>query len=827
MLSVMRLLYLKKSYCITTYFILPAFLFVSLNSIANVHFSANGKFLTESSCAQNYEIELPLSVNSFGSEKIVDIVVNDSVAKVTTNPKVQTSISKSELSNDELNKQGASGTAGLKSIPGLSVVSSSEGPANIRVRGLPGGGYRYVGYMEDGLPVLPTGFYATPSSDQYFKSDLTIQTVEGIRGGNAPILLTNTPGALINNISRTGSVKQYGQLKYTTGLSQLSHRLDVNTGGQYSNNWQYNVGGFYRYDQGIVTASFPANEGGQFKFNITHLFKDNKGFIRFYGKYLNDKVSNVMKSVYAYNSKHIGESMSGYDLFTQTLMPSETQFQFTLPEGSTYTSDLSQQYHNKVIYGGLQLSLNIGQWKISNKFRYQVAKSYVVSDAITGAIPFDGTPFYYQNGAPATLKNGYYVTHAIKDVPRNDDQVIDYLSLKRVVGKHQLEIGGGLYLYNLHTEALGYSFKTEMNNQPEVIVPGNNIVANLSSKYDPSGHNIYRGLTVTSSLFVNDDIKLSDKLDLNVAARLDNQDINGKKAQFEGTSVRTGGNGFVISGMKDFKNNKTYWSATLGLNYKATNNLSAFMRATRAYNAFNIDDLGAVDVNPDNLKRRTIYAAELGSKYAKNSFRFSSSLSYTTISNLLLTVYIPSTAGSLISQSTFASSRTYSFEVESSYQILKNLRFQLTSTIQDVKFTNYKFTIRETAGPGLGGTEVDWTGNTPGSMPGAILQGSLNYDYRNMSFYVRANTTGKIYTTDAETYSLPTYTEISSGLGYKILKRIDIRAWVNNLLNSRSLTDGNTMGEQFINTSNLKVGQPMIGRTLLPRNIWLSVGYNF
>lgn len=64
----------------------------------------------------------------------------------------QTSVSISEISSEELNKQGG-GSQGLKGIAGLSVVSSSDGPANIRVRGLPGGGYRYVGYMEDGLPV--------------------------------------------------------------------------------------------------------------------------------------------------------------------------------------------------------------------------------------------------------------------------------------------------------------------------------------------------------------------------------------------------------------------------------------------------------------------------------------------------------------------------------------------------------------------------------------------------------------------------------------------------------------------------------------------------
>lgn len=748
------------------------------------------------------------------------------IEKVTKS-EVGGSISRSELSNDELNKQGAGGSTALKSIPGLSVVSSSEGPANIRVRGLPGGGYRYVGYMEDGLPVLPTGFYSTPSSDQYVKSDLTIQTVEGIRGGNAPILLSNTPGALINNISRTGSEKQYGQMKYSSGLSQQSHRLDLNSGGKLSSRWLYNMGGFYRIDDGIVPVAFVANAGGQVKFNVTRLLNADKGFIRFYGKYLNDKVSNVMKSVYAYNPEHLGKAMPGFDLFSQTILPREYRFQLELPEGNQSLSDLSRQYHNRVLYAGITLSLNLGKWKFSNQSRYQYAQSNVVADAITGVIAYNGTPLFYQDGTMGTQKNGYYVNHAIKDIPRSDHQIVDYLSLKSKIGKHQLEIGGSIYLYKMNTDVLGFSFKTELENQPRILVTSNKVVANLSSKYDPSGHNRYNGITATSSIFINDDIKLNENLDLNIAVRLDNQNIAGKKAQFSGSSVRNGGDGFVISGMQDFRNNKTYWSATTGLNYKVTSNFSTFLRTTRAYNAFNIDDLGAVDVDPANLKLRTIYAAEIGSKYGRNNLRFSSSVSYTSISNLLLTVFIPTPTGSLISQSTFASSRTYSFEAEGSYQIIKSLKIQMTSTFQNVRFTDYKFKIRETAGPELGGKEIDWSGNTPGSMPGIILQGSLNYDYKKLSLYLRSNMTGKIYTTDGQTYQLPVCTEFSAGGGYKFMKRIDFRFWVNNLLNSRYLTDGNTMGEQFINPSKLVVGQPMIGRTLLPRNVWFSVGYSF
>lgn len=741
----------------------------------------------------------------------------------------QKSVSISEISSEELNKQGG-GSQGLKGIAGLSVVSSSDGPANIRVRGLPGGGYRYVGYMEDGLPVLPTGFYAVPSSDQYFKSDLTIKTVEGTRGGNAPILLSNTPGALINYISKTGADVPYGHFKYTAGLSQQSHRAEANMGGKMGSQWQYNAGGFYRTDKGIVPANFTSNLGGQFKLNITRQF-GTKGFIRFYGKYLDDKVANSMKGIYAYNSDHIAKAMPGFDMFTQTLVPNEYVFRFKLPEGNAYTSDISEQYHNKLYYGGLLLNINLGAWTINNRFRYQSANSRIVADAIPGifkAEEAESTTLYRLNGSPFNQANGYYVNHSIKDVTRSDKQVIDYLTFKRNIGKHSVEIGAGIYLYNSNSENVNFSFKSELANQPHILKVGTNgDTINLAAKYDPSGHNKYNGLTTTSSLYINSDLILTDHLNMNVSARFDNQDITGKKARFEGSSVRDGGTGYVIVGKNRFSDNRNYWSASMGVTYNRIKNFSLFARATRAYNAINIDDLGSVDVDPGNLKNRTIYSLELGDRYNNKRIRFSQSLSYTSIDNLLLVVNIPNAGGSVISQSTFASSRTYSFEMEFGWLIVNNLNFALTSTLQDVKFTEYKFTVKNTAAPEYSGKEMDWKGNVPGSMPSVILQYSLNYTFRNIDIYCKANTTGKIYTTDADTYTLPAYTEVSTGVGYRFFKKYSIRAWANNLFNSRNLMDGNSMGEQFINESTLVAGQPMIGRVILPRSFWLSLEYRF
>jgi outer membrane receptor protein involved in Fe transport len=165
--------------------------------------------------------------------------------------------------------------------------------------------------------------------------------------------------------------------------------------------------------------------------------------------------------------------------------------------------------------------------------------------------------------------------------------------------------------------------------------------------------------------------------------------------------------------------------------------------------------------------------------------------------------------------------------MEFAWLVLNNLNFQLSSTLQDVRFTKYKFTVKNTAAPEYSGKEVDWKGNIPGSMPSLILQYSLNYTLKNLDIFCKANTTGRIYTTDADTYTLPAFTEFSAGASYRLFKNYSIRLWANNLFNNRNLMDGNSMGEQFINVNKLVAGQPMIGRAILPRSLWLSIEYKF
>jgi hypothetical protein len=244
--------------------------------------------------------EVAVSVTEAGGMANVQLsedatALEDVIVTGTTSPKkkIESSVAISTISASVIEARAPlSSSDAIKAIPGVFVASSGgDGPGNVRTRGLPNGsGYIFFGVMEDGLPVLPTGFNSTPSVDQNFKIDLTVKDVEAIRGGSAPLVMVNTAGALMNNLSYTGAEKAYGKVKFTSGLSQGLFRLDANQGGRLSPKVLYNVGGFYRTDKGIKPATFQANQGGQFKANLTYDFS-SKGYIRVYGKYLNDITS--------------------------------------------------------------------------------------------------------------------------------------------------------------------------------------------------------------------------------------------------------------------------------------------------------------------------------------------------------------------------------------------------------------------------------------------------------------------------------------------------------------------------------------------------------
>ncbi|MFN3435897.1 MAG: TonB-dependent receptor plug domain-containing protein, partial [Sphingomonas sp.] len=116
----------------------------------------------------------------------------------------------------------------LRTMAGLRVATSiGEGNNNYTVRGLPlaAGGSKYMQIQEDGLPVLEFADLFNVGADVYLRNDLSVAAIESIRGGSASTFASNSPGGLINILSRTGDVEG-GTIQLSTGLDYEEKRVD-------------------------------------------------------------------------------------------------------------------------------------------------------------------------------------------------------------------------------------------------------------------------------------------------------------------------------------------------------------------------------------------------------------------------------------------------------------------------------------------------------------------------------------------------------------------------------------------------------------------------
>ncbi len=188
-------------------------------------------------------------------------------------------------------------TEELRYVPGFTRVESSGGEVNenISMRGILG--VEYVMFMEDGLPVFPTMHTFFMNADNLFRNDDNVERLEVVRGAGSALFGSNTPGAIINIINKTGGPQATGTMQATAGTGGLA-RYDFDVNGPMGDHWRFNAGGFYRYDDGVRNPGFPGTVGGQFKGSITREFRN--GYVRASLKVINDRNQFILDLPYMY-----------------------------------------------------------------------------------------------------------------------------------------------------------------------------------------------------------------------------------------------------------------------------------------------------------------------------------------------------------------------------------------------------------------------------------------------------------------------------------------------------------------------------------------------
>jgi len=203
-----------------------------------------------------------LDVQLQDDAKSLDEVVVTGVANPRA--KIKSSVSVTTLDVKQVEQSAPRSTAEIfRTIPGIrSESSGGEGNANIAVRGVPisSGGSKYLQLQEDGLPVLLFGDIAFATADIFTRFDRNIAKIEAIRGGSASTLSSNSPGGIINFISKTGKTEG-GSMATSFGLDYNDFRTDLEYGARIGDGLYFHAGGFYRAGEGVRSPGFVANSG--------------------------------------------------------------------------------------------------------------------------------------------------------------------------------------------------------------------------------------------------------------------------------------------------------------------------------------------------------------------------------------------------------------------------------------------------------------------------------------------------------------------------------------------------------------------------------------
>jgi outer membrane receptor protein involved in Fe transport len=305
-----------------------------------------------------------------GDEIIEEVIVTGVPRGGAT--KLEASVSVSALPAEEMINLAPRSTAEIfRSLPGIRAESSGGGGnANMTIRGIPlaTGGSKYMQIHEDGLPVAEYGDINFGNTDNWIRADWTIDRIESIRGGSASTFASNSPGGIINMISKTGG-DDAGSFGVSLGLDYEEFRTDFEYGGYFSDSITYHIGGFYRNGEGVRDTGFNGDNGGQVKANITKELDD--GFLRFYVKHLDDKVTTYLPSAVEVRSGDSYGPLPGFDAATQSTHSQQTNNITTFDQfGNPVTRAVSDGIESKVSALGFEFEKDLtDRLSLNNKFR--------------------------------------------------------------------------------------------------------------------------------------------------------------------------------------------------------------------------------------------------------------------------------------------------------------------------------------------------------------------------------------------------------------------------------------------------------------------------
>lgn len=783
----------------------------------------------------------------------VDVLRGEEVVvtgTMTPRTKLESTVAISTLSPQEVAQASPRSTTEiLRYIPGFTRVESSGGEVNqnISVRGILG--VEYVMFMEDGLPVFPTMHTFFMNADNLFRMDENIDKVEVVRGGNSALFGSNTPGAIINFINKTGGPTISGSVK-ATGATENLARYDFNVNGPLAEAWRFNLGGFYRYDNGVRDPGFPGVRGGQIKAGITRLL-DN-GYVRVSTKVIDDRNQFILPL--PFKDPNNPEYVQGFSEYGSMNSAEGNHIAVPTPDGQLQLP-LEDGLRTKAYWLTADVALNFaGDWSLQN-----VAQIMQNDQGWNAILPFDvlsytdyiaglnlpagstGALFYTNvydgkgNKLPFDASYNGLVSpagewHVEKPLAAFQDQ----MTIKKQFGEHKLS--AGIYFAN-YTQTNRWYFTDiliDVRDNPHfldlvVYTPTDTV------EYTKNGFrrylSLYRngsGSTTIFSALVGDEIQLTENLRVDIGFRYES-DYFVQSAENSSTvdlDADTTSKYDIVpwgnSSYRHFQRTISDWAGSFGLNYTLSENISLSVQASRAYKMPALDEFldASAQTQVDLFESRQTLMVEAGVKYSSVMLGFMVNGFYGELKNIIgQGAEVDPATGNLVWKIRRSpDNRVYGVELELSANPVSNLTVLAAGTFLEPQ------TVEGSGSALTAGGIPSVIGNLSGTYKISNLNLTADWHFVGSRDLINADydpATGK-YKTYQNIGELQAYSYLNLGAGYKFAgSGVSLTASLMNVLQSTGLEEGNprlpTAGGKNL----------FLARPILPRRLMATLGYQF
>jgi outer membrane receptor protein involved in Fe transport len=754
----------------------------------------------------------------------------------------------------------------FKSIPGFWVeASGGEASNNVRSRGIPTDGYSSVTIQEDGLTIQHDGGLGWLNADQSFRLDETIGRVEAVRGGPSAIFAANSPGGVVNFITRRPADEPEGVIKLQVGDYGM-YRTDFYYGAPLSDRWDASIGGFYRSDDGVRDPGFRQNQGGQVRIALGHDLDDGRIDVNF--KQIDDNVGFLLPVPLTFDGGGAVAGIQGFDPNFGTLAGPDNRLLRFPDVNGPLDFDLRRGTDVKLSQLTLKADFGLGDgWRLVNVARLrdskitrnglfptgnvETARARLTSLRTQALAAYPGSELrmvYATSGQPFDLDtangNGLVISGNLLSVAvplrefANDLRVSRQFELGSMV--HDLTLGAYIADFSYDYDRFMATSNLELREQARRLdIIAVSSTGALAGRVTDNGilryGSLYDNATVEArsvAAYLADEWKITDALRVDAGVRVESIDfsgaVEGKRTVDLGLAGTLADNQ-VITGtgaFQGFDRKYDQTSFTLGVNYQFREGLGLFGRYTDTGRLPSPSEFqGSVgDAVRTDIRVTPITMLEAGLKLEGETFELYATAFQSEFSGVRFTDNVFNSAtNSFTTRVGYADTRTFGVELEGKFRFSDMFYVGGAVTWQTPEYESFSFTNN------VGGQPVVVTFNGNQLIRVPELSARINPGVSLLGDRLRAEIDvehySKRFADAANSQSLPAYEVLNANVTWKASEQLTVGFHGVNLSNEIGLTEGNPRAGQFI--SGDAGARFYTARPILGRSYRLSATYRF